>query len=84
MVSMLALQLTPIIQKQVEAVYELHFDYTNINDVLTIGKQYNCSILQQELQLFCIVKMGIPVNRLEEVLYKLKDIKGMEVIKKDK
>lgn len=84
MVTMLALQLTPIIQKQVELEYELHFDYTNINDVLTITKKYNCSILQQELQLFCVMKLGIAINRLEEVLYKLKDIKGMEIMKKDK
>jgi uncharacterized YigZ family protein len=79
MVTTLALQLTPIIQKQVELVYELHFDYTNINDVLTITKQYNCTILQQELQLFCVIKLGIAINRLDEVLYKLKDIKGTEI-----
>ncbi len=84
MVTTLALQLTPIVQKQVEVLYELHFDYTNINEVLTITKQYNCTILEQELQLFCIIKLGIAINRLQEVLYKLKDIKGMEIIKREK
>ena len=84
MVTTLALQLTPIVQKQLEVLYELHFDYTNINEVLTITKQYNCTILEQELQLFCIIKLGIAINRLQEVLYKLKDIKGMEIIKREK
>lgn len=84
MVTTLALQLTPIIQKQVEVVYNLHFDYTSINEVLTITKQYNCTILQQELQLFCVIKLGIAINRLDEVLYKLKDIKGMELIENKK
>lgn len=84
MVTTLALQLTPIVQKQLEVLYELHFDYTNINEVLTITKQYNCTILEQELQLFCIIKLGIAINRLQEVLYKLKDIKGIEIIKREK
>ena len=81
MVTMLALQLTPIIQKQVEVVYQLQFNYTSVNDVLTVLKQYNCTILQQELQLFCSIKLGIPINRLEEVLYKIKDIQGAEMVK---
>lgn len=79
MATMLALQLTPIVQKPIEVNYQLQFDYTNINDVLTIVKQYNCTIIQQELQLFCVIKLGIPINRLDEVLYKLKDIRGTEL-----
>src|ERR1700744_6127665 len=31
----LALQMTPLIQKQVEKEYELHFDYTQINEIMT-------------------------------------------------
>lgn len=77
----LALQITPIIQKQVEVVYQIQFDYTNMNEVHTILKQYNCSSIKQELQLFCSIIFGIPVNRLEEVLYKLKELKGAELIK---
>lgn len=75
----LALQVVPIIQKQVEKNYKLHFDYTMINDVMQILKQYQCSILSQELQLFCHLNVGIPVNRLQEVTYKLGEIRGVEV-----
>ena len=75
----LALQLTPIVQKQIEIIYSLEFDYTLMNPVMTIIKQFNCSILQQESQLFCIVKIGVPKNRNAEVLYSLKEIKGIEI-----
>lgn len=75
----LALQLTPIVQKQIEIIYSLEFDYTIMNVVMTILKQFNCSILEQESQLFCTLKIGIPKNREGEVLYSLKEIKGVSV-----
>ena len=75
----LALQLTPIMQKQIEIIYSLEFDYTLMNTVMTIIKQFNCSVLQQESQLFCIVKIGVPKNRKDEVLYSLKEIQGVEI-----
>ncbi len=70
----LALQVTPVIQKPVEMNYSLQFDYTMMNDVMTIVKQCNCSVIRQEMQLFCRMEIGVPKNRLEEVLFRLKDI----------
>ncbi len=69
----LALQLTPVIKKAVEKNYVLEFDYTRMNEVMTIVKQHNCSVISQEMQLFCELTVGIPQGRLEEVLYRLKE-----------
>lgn len=77
----LALQVVPIVQKQIEIKYQLQFDYTRMNDVMMVLKQFNCSVISQELQLFCIMKTGIPLNRKDEVLFKLKDIQGLHVDK---
>ncbi len=77
----LALQVTPVVQKQVETNYSIEFDYTRMNDVMMILKQYNCTIINQEMQLFCIIKTGIPKNRIEEVLYKLNDLQNINVKK---
>ena len=77
----LALQVTPVIQKQVEVVHTIEFDYTRMNEVMMIIKQYNCTVISNEMQLFCVMKAGIPKNRLEEVLYKLKDLQNV-VVKK--
>jgi uncharacterized YigZ family protein len=79
--STLALQVTPIIQKQIEINYQLEFDYTRMNEVMMIIKQTNCKILSQEMQLFCQLKVGIPKNRLEEVLYRLNDLRCVELKK---
>ncbi len=77
----LALQVVPIIQKQIEVMYQLQFDYTQMNDVMMVLKQFSCSVISQELQLFCIMKTGIPLNRLDEVLFKLNDIQGLHLDK---
>ncbi len=75
----LAFQVVPIIQKQIEIKYSIHFGYTQINEVMMVMKQYNCTIINQELQLFCSIKAGIAKNRLQEVLYKLKELQQVEV-----
>ena len=74
----LALQVTPLVQKAVLIYYRLQFDYTRMNDVMTICKQFDCMVEKQEMNLFCSLQIGIPKNRLDEVLYKLKDIRGVE------
>ena len=75
----LVLQVTPVIQKQVEVCYRLQFDYTMMNDIMIIVKQYNCSIRSQEMQLFCSMTIGIPVNRQDAILNRLKDIHNAEL-----
>ena len=77
----LAFQVTPITQKQVEIKYSIEFDYTRMNEIMMILKQYNCTVITQEMQLFCIITTGIPKNRLEEVLYKLNDLQNVTVRK---
>lgn len=78
-VAALVLQCTPIVQKAVEINYELRFNYTEMNEVMRIIKQFNCNILKNEMQLFCRIETGIPMNKLNEVLSALKEIKNMEL-----
>ncbi|MCG7855689.1 IMPACT family protein [Flavihumibacter sp.] len=75
------LQTIPFVQKPIEVKYRLQFDYTTMNDVMTIIKQYNCTILSQEIQLFSLFTIGIPISRLDEVLYRLKDLHTVETTK---
>lgn len=77
----MVLQVTPIVQKPIEVIYQLQFDYTRMNEVMMIVKQFGCTVLQQEQQLFCLIKIGIPKARLEEVLYRLKDLRVVEYTK---
>lgn len=77
----MVLQVTPIVQKPIEVNYQLQFDYTRMNEVMMIVKQFGCTVLQQEQQLFCLIKIGIPKARLEEVLYRIKDLRVVEYTK---
>lgn len=76
-----ALQLTPIIQKPVLENWELHFDYTLMNDIMMVVKRFGCVILRNEAQLFCLMVIGIPKEGLELCLAKLHDIHGVEMKK---
>jgi uncharacterized YigZ family protein len=77
----MALQLTPIIRKQVEIPYELQFDYTVTNEVLKGIRKFNCTILHQELQLFSLYKIGIPRIHEQETLRMLGEINGLVIQK---
>ena len=71
----LALQVTPVVQKPILVNYLLQFDYTKMNDVMKIIKQFNCTILKQDEQLFSIMEVAIPKNRVDAMLLKLKNFK---------
>jgi uncharacterized YigZ family protein len=83
MAASMAFQVTPIIQKQIEIKYSIEFDYTQMNEVMMVLKQFNCNIITQEMQLFCSIKTGIPKNRLEETLYRLKELQKVTVKKNE-
>jgi len=75
----LALQLTPIIKKQVLSYYILLFDYSKMNDVLIIIRQFNCEIIRQENLLFSELEIGVPKGRVNEVLFRLKELQTVEI-----
>jgi uncharacterized YigZ family protein len=75
----LALQLTAIVRKPILIQYDLHFDYTLMNEVMMVMKRFGCVIVQNETQLFCRMVVGIPKESLELCLDKLNDLHGVEV-----
>jgi uncharacterized YigZ family protein len=77
----MVLQVTPTVQRFIEVPFTLQFDYTQMNEVMTIVKQMNCTVLEQEISMFCRLKIGISKARLTEALYRLEEIRGVEVKK---
>ena len=75
----LALQLSPIIKKPIEIPYELNFDYHQMNEVMMLVKQYNCSVVEQTAQLYIQLHIVIPKNRLDEVLEKLGALRDVTI-----
>ncbi|MBK5273003.1 MAG: YigZ family protein [Bacteroidia bacterium] len=77
----LALQVVPVVQKPIVFNYRLQFDYTQMNDVMKIVKQFDCIVLRQEMQLFCVMEIAIPIKKIEEILVRLKELQAIEIQK---
>ncbi len=75
----MALQLVPVIQKPIEVLYELQFDYTLMNEVMMVIKQTGCAVADQQTQLFCLMKVGIPRAKIHEVMYRFKELHTLEI-----
>lgn len=80
-VSSFVLQTIPIIQKPILISYSLQFDYTLTNPIMQILKQTGCEVNHQELNLFSNIKIDVPKNREDELLFKLTGIHGVDVKK---
>ncbi|MET0242762.1 MAG: YigZ family protein [Flavitalea sp.] len=79
MAASMALQVIPVVRKDIEIEYRLHFDYTRINEVMRVIKQRGSRVVTQEMQLFCEMVVAIPKKSAEITLNDLKEIQGMEV-----
>lgn len=77
----LSLQLTAVVQKPVLVNYRLQYDHTQTHEVMKVIKQFNCVVLKQETQLFCLLEVGVPKDRLDEVLFRLKELRTVEIEK---
>jgi uncharacterized YigZ family protein len=75
----LVLQVVPILQKPVLRYCNIEFNYTQMNEILTIIKQFGCVIISQENQLFSIIKLGIPDERKDDVLHRLQNLPNVEI-----
>ncbi|MEX6686318.1 YigZ family protein [Danxiaibacter flavus] len=75
----MALQLMPIVPKPVTVKLQISFDYTQMNEVMRWVKAFNCEVIEQEMQLFCSIKINAPKSRLGELVKILKDLRGIDV-----
>ena len=78
----MALHLTPIIKRPILSLFELQFDYTISNDVMRVVKKYDCSLVKQEMQLFCSIEIGIPKQVEDSCLVSLHELRGLSIKKK--
>jgi uncharacterized YigZ family protein len=77
----LALQVTPVVQKQVMIPFRLEFDYTRLNDVMQVLRQYDCIITEKDMNLFCSLKLLVPKKSSEETVAKMGMMPGVTVQK---
>ena len=76
----MSLQVIPIIRKPLMFNIKIEFDYTNLNEISIIIKQYNCLIIHQENMLFSKYTIAVPLEKKEEVIFKLDRLKNVEIL----
>ena len=75
------LQQAVIVKKPVLISYRLQFDYTILNQVMRWVKQFECEVYKNEMQLFCILEIGVPKIHLQEMEKRISEINGVEMEK---
>jgi uncharacterized YigZ family protein len=74
-----ALQTTPIIKKDVTTQLQLQFDYTKMDQVMHLMKQYDAQIIKKDAQLFFNLLVEVSIQRKENLMYQLRDLPFVEV-----
>lgn len=80
-VSSLVLQTVPIVRKNVEVKYEIHFDYSDMNEILKSVKQCNAVAFEQELQLFPFMKVRLPLVSEQLFLALVNNLPNVRMVK---
>ncbi|KQM66075.1 thymidylate synthase [Pedobacter sp. Leaf216] len=74
-----AIKAATIVSKTVNDVYEAHFEYLQMNDVMKLCKEENLQILNQQFDSNCILKFEIRKAQLNQVLSKFDKIDGVKL-----
>ena len=65
-----------IIEKTLDDIYSINFDYQQMNDVMKIIKEDNLVILEQQFDNNCMVKIAIRKMQVNRSITKLEKIEG--------
>jgi uncharacterized YigZ family protein len=74
-----ALQNAAITERWIEDLVELEFEYPNMSEVMYLLRQSEATVYHQDLQLFCIVKAGIPRKHSPTYVERLSEIRNVRV-----
>lgn len=80
-VSSLVLQTVPVVRKNVEVKYRIHFDYADMNEILKAVKQCHAIAYEQELQLFPLMGIRVPIVSEQLLLALVNNIPGARIEK---
>lgn len=77
--SLEALSSASIITKTVNDLYEVHFEYLQMNDVMKVVKDENLEVLNQQFDTKCILKFEVRKAHLNQVLSKFDKIEHIKL-----
>jgi len=68
-----------IVTKIVNEVYEVKFDYLDMNDVMRIMKEENLDQIDQDFQLRCMLQFAVRKQNADQVFKRFKDLRKVEI-----
>ena len=74
-----ALAEATIIEKHETVLLQVHFEYPQMNDVMSLVKEYNLDIRNQQFELSCLLTIEVRKQLQEEVTAKLESIDEVKV-----
>ena len=74
-----AIKVSDIIMKTVNDIYEVHFEYLQMNDVMKLVKDEQLDILSQDFDINCVLKFEVRKTQLNQVLAKFDKIDGVKL-----
>lgn len=63
----MALEQADIIEKTIDVYFLIHFDYKNMNKVMRVIKEKNIHIVNQKLELDCLIEISCRLTQKEEI-----------------
>ncbi|WP_437917761.1 YigZ family protein [Sphingobacterium sp. LRF_L2] len=72
-----ALSVADIVEKTVNDLYEINFDYLQMNDVMRLVKEENLTILNQNFDNKCSMELEIRKLQVNQVIRKLENMDGV-------
>jgi uncharacterized YigZ family protein len=74
-----ALQAATVIEKTVNDIYEIRFSYLVMNDVMKLIKEEKITVLSQNFDNSCVMKLEIRKNSLNAILGKIEKVAGIQI-----
>ncbi|KQS28421.1 YigZ family protein [Pedobacter sp. Leaf194] len=74
-----ALKASSIVSRTVNDVYEIQFDYQQMNDVMKLVKDEQLEVLEQNFDIKCIIKFEVRKAQLNQVLAKFDKIEEVRL-----
>ncbi|PWT70919.1 MAG: YigZ family protein [Bacteroidetes bacterium] len=70
----MVLQLVPVVKKMVEELFTIHFNFNQMNEVMSVLKQHQVRVVNREFQLFCKWVIAVPIQKTDALQSKLGDV----------
>ncbi|RYY31972.1 MAG: YigZ family protein [Sphingobacteriaceae bacterium] len=67
-----------VIQKTVNDIYSIEFDYLQMNDVMRVIKEENLNVINQQFDNQCSIKLSIRQMQVNAVIGKLNVVEGVK------